>query len=260
MRPSASLSYSALLRLFALIALPALAGCAAAPAVPSGETPAPTVISPIEEGEVAGKGFPVDIYDPWEGWNRGVYNFNAEFDRLVFIPIVETYDFLTPEPVQDSVDNFFTNIDNILTFGNQILQGKPLQAAQTFFRFALNSTFGVLGLFDPATAIDVPQHEEDFGQTLGVWGFAEGPYMVLPLLGPSNLRDAAGFAVDTAAFAIVDPLGASSIQTEIPPIMAANIINTRAQIDFRYYQTGSPFEYDLLRFLYTKKRQLDIAR
>lgn len=251
--------------LLPFLALFALGACAADPAVPPGEIPEPTVVDQLRPVDTATAGaalrsYPIDIYDPWEGWNRRVYKFNAEFDRIIFLPIVETYQFLAPEPVQDSVDNFFSNLDNILIFGNQILQGKPLEAAQTVFRFALNSTLGVLGLFDPASAIDVPQHDEDFGQTLGVWGGGEGPFMILPIVGPSNLRDAGGLAVDTVAFSLIDPFGASSFQTDYPVVLGLNIINQRSQIDFRYYQTGSPFEYELLRFLYTKKRQLDIAR
>jgi phospholipid-binding lipoprotein MlaA len=105
----------------------------------------------------------------------------------------------------------------------------------------------------------VPQHREDFGQTLGVWGVGDGPYMVLPVLGPSNLRDTTGMITDRVAFSLIDPFGASSFQTEYPPVLALNAINARDRIEFRYYQTGSPFEYDLVRFFYTKKRELDIA-
>ena len=253
-----SFSPSPFCRLFLLLLLIS-GGCAAVPPIPPGEEAEATVVpEPVAGSE--GVGFPIDVYDPWEGWNRSVYRFNAEFDQLIFLPVVETYRFLAPKPVEESVDNVFTNLDNIITIANQFLQAKPFEAAQTFFRFAVNSTVGVLGLFDPASAIGVPKHKEDFGQTLGVWGAGEGPYMVLPILGPSNLRDTTGLVVDRVAFALTDPLGASSIQTEYPPILALNIINSRARVDFRYYQTGSPFEYDLLRFLYTKKRQLDIAK
>ena len=235
-----------------------LVGCAANSGVVPPDAGKPTVLA-ITDGEPEDE-VPIEIYDPWEGWNRRVYLFNARFDQVVFLPVVDTYEFLVPEPARDSIDNFFSNLDNLITFANQVLQGKIMGAAQTAFRFVTNATVGVLGLFDPATAIDVPQHKEDFGQTLGVWGVGEGPYMVLPILGPSNLRDSAGFATDAVAFSVVDPFGASSFQTEYPPVLATNIINRRAQVDFRYYQTGSPFEYDLVRFLYTKKRQLDVAK
>ena len=244
---------------FALLAgLALLGGCAAAPIAPAGETLEPPVVELPEE--LADEDFAIDIHDPWEGWNRRVYRFNAEFDRVVFLPVVETYEFVVPEPARDSVTNFFDNLDNLITFANQLLQGRPMAAAQTVFRFAVNSSVGVLGLFDPSSAIGVPKHEEDFGQTMGVWGAEEGPYMVLPVLGPSNLRDTAGMAVDQIAFTLIDPFGAASFQSDYPFILALNAIDTRANIGFRYHQTGSPFEYELVRFLYTKKRRLDIKR
>jgi phospholipid-binding lipoprotein MlaA len=241
--------------LLALLLLPA---CAANEAVPRGEVLEPPIVQLDSDDPDAA--FPIDIHDPWEGWNRQVYLFNARFDQMVFIPVVESYRFVVPGPMRDSVDNFFTNLDNLITFANLMLQGKPMAAAQTVFRFALNSTLGVFGLFDPSSAIDVPQHQEDFGQTLGVWGVGDGPYMVLPVLGPSNTRDTVGLITDRIAFSLIDPFGASSFQTDYPPVLALNVINARDRVEFRYYQTGSPFEYDLVRFLYTKKRELDIAK
>jgi phospholipid-binding lipoprotein MlaA len=244
--------------LLAILGPIVLAGCAAHDVVaPGAYAESPTVELNDKDAE---RDFPFDVHDPWEGWNRRVYLFNARFDETVFIPVVETYLFVVPDPARDSVNNFFTNLDNLITIANAFLQGKPMVAFQTTFRFVLNATFGVFGLFDPSTVIGVPQHNEDFGQTLGVWGVGEGPYMVLPVLGPSNLRDTAGFVTDRAAFSVVDPFGAASFQTDYPPVLALNVINRRHQVDFRYYQTGSPFEYELLRFLYTKKRHLDIAR
>lgn len=242
---------SAILALF-------LSGCAAHQATAPGTVAEP----PIVELEVddPDQTFPIDVHDPWEGWNRRIYLFNARFDEMVFIPVVETYRFVVPDPARDSVNNFFTNLDNLITIANAMLQGKPMVAAQTTFRFVVNATVGVLGLFDPSTTIGVPQHDEDFGQTLGVWGLGEGPYMVLPVLGPSNMRDTVGFATDRIAFSMIDPFGAASFQTEYPAVLALNAINRREQVEFRYYETGSPFEYELVRFLYTKKRQLDIAR
>jgi phospholipid-binding lipoprotein MlaA len=104
----------------------------------------------------------------------------------------------------------------------------------------------------------MPRYHEDFGQTLGHWGVGDGPYLVLPILGPSNVRDAAGWATDTAAFALVDPFQASSFQMEYPPVFALNVINQRQIQSFRYFETGSPFEYELIRFLYTKKREIEV--
>ncbi len=209
-----------------------------------------------EEGE----DYPADVYDPLEGFNRGVYKFNAVFDEFVFLPVVNAYETATPEFARTGVSNFFTNIGEIITFANEVLQFKIEAAGMTVFRFVANSTVGLLGFFDVTSYEGIPRTKEDFGQTLGYWGAGEGPFLVLPILGPSNLRDTAGFATDIVAFALADPLTLSSMQTEYPAILVLNIINQRYTQPFRYYETGSPFEYDLIRFLYTEKRRADIEK
>jgi phospholipid-binding lipoprotein MlaA len=209
-----------------------------------------------EEGE----DYPADVYDPLEGFNRGVYKFNAVFDEFVFLPVVNAYETVTPEFARTGVSNFFTNIGEIITFANEVLQFKIEAAGMTVFRFVANSTVGFLGFFDVTTYEGIPRTKEDFGQTLGYWGAGEGPFLVLPILGPSNVRDTAGFATDTVAFTLADPLTLSSMQTDYPAILALNIINQRYTQPFRYYETGSPFEYDLVRFLYTEKRRADIEK
>lgn len=237
-----------------LCLLPAtLSGCASQSELSSGENAAAALNASNEV-------FPIDIYDPWEPLNRSLYRFNAELDRFIFLPVVRGYVAVTPDPVRDGVSNFFSNLDTLITFGNQVLQLKLMKAAQSVYRFALNSTVGILGFFDPASAIQVPKYKEDFGQTLGRWGAPAGPYLVLPFVGPSNVRDASGLAVDAIAFSQIDPFNASSFQVRYPPVLALNIINKRYSEPFRYYETGSPFEYDLVRFLYTEKRKLDIER
>lgn len=207
-----------------------------------------------------GEDYPADVYDPLEGFNRGVYKFNAVFDEMIFLPVVGAYETVTPEFARTGVSNFFTNIGEIITFANEVLQLKFKAAGMTAFRFTANSLVGFFGFFDVTSYEGIPRTKEDFGQTLGYWGAGEGPFLVLPLLGPSNVRDTAGFATDTVAFAVADPLGLSSMQTEYPPILALNIINQRYTQPFRYYETGSPFEYELLRFLYTEKRRADIDK
>lgn len=204
--------------------------------------------------------FPIEVHDPWEGFNRGVYKFNAAFDTYVFLPVIDAYETVTPEFVRTGISNFFTNIGEITTFANEVLQFRFEEAGMTVFRFVANSTVGFLGFFDVTSHEGISRTKEDFGQTLGVWGAGEGPFLVLPILGPSNVRDAAGFAADTAAFALADPLSLSSFQTEHPPVLALNIINQRYTQPFRYYDSGSPFEYDLVRFLYTEKRRADIEK
>ncbi len=176
------------------------------------------------------------------------------------MPVVNAYETVTPEFARTGVSNFFTNIGEIITFANEVLQFKIKAAGMTVFRFVANSTVGFLGFFDDTSYEGIPRTDEDFGQTLGYWGAGEGPYLVLPILGPSNVRDTAGFATDTVAFALVDPLTLSSMQTDYPAILALNIINRRYTQPFRYYETGSPFEYELVRFLYTEKRRADIEK
>jgi phospholipid-binding lipoprotein MlaA len=137
-----------------------------------------------------------DERDPLEGFNRAVYTFNETFDETLGKPIARGYKAATPEPVDRGVTNFFDNIDDVVIAINNVLQGKPGDAASDLGRFALNSTFGMLGFIDVATPVGLRKHEEDFGQTLGVWGVGSGPYLVLPFLGPNTVRSTAGFVVD----------------------------------------------------------------
>jgi len=127
--------------------------------------------------------------DPWEAANRQVYAFNDGIDRVTLKPVAKTYEKYTPKWIRTSISNFFTNLDTPITIVNQLLQGKILQAGQDTLRFAMNTTLGLGGLFDPAGDANLPRHDEDLGQTLGRWGVPPGPYLMLPLLGPSNLRD-----------------------------------------------------------------------
>ena len=141
---------------------------------------------------------PSAVYDPLEGWNRGVFAFNEGVDKAILEPTAKGYRAITNEPVRGGVSNFLTNLNQPVVFANTILQGKPIAAVDTAARFVLNSTVGIVGIFDPATSVDIPEHREDFGQTLGVWGISNGPYLMLPFMGPSNLRDLTGRGVDVA--------------------------------------------------------------
>lgn len=134
--------------------------------------------------------------DPFESINRAVFTFNENADEYVIKPAAEAYQFVLPEFVRTGVTNFFSNIGDIFVAGNNLLQGKPGNAANDIGRFLVNSTIGILGLFDVATDAGLEKNKEDFGQTLGVWGVPSGPYVVLPLFGPSSVRDTAGLAVD----------------------------------------------------------------
>lgn len=133
-----------------------------------------------------------DPADPLEPVNRVVYKFNDTVDKALFKPVARAYKAVLPQPVRQGVGNFFGNIDDLLIGLNNLLQAKPAQAASDLMRFGFNTTFGILGIFDVATAFGLEKHNEDFGQTLGRWGVADGPFLVLPILGPSNVRDTIG--------------------------------------------------------------------
>ncbi|HAJ92731.1 MAG TPA: ABC transporter [Gammaproteobacteria bacterium] len=200
-----------------------------------------------------------EISDPWEGFNRSMYRFNYRFDKYVFLPVVTGYKAITPDFLETGIHNFFLNLDDITTFFNSILQLSGTKTVQTTGRFLVNTTVGLLGFIDVASMIDIPKHDEDFGQTLGHWGVGNGPYLVLPILGPSNVRDGVGLGVDWAVFtAVQDELGMKESEKWALAIMRA--IDTRANVAFRYYETGTPFEYDWVRLLYTTKREMDIEK
>lgn len=137
--------------------------------------------------------------DPLEGLNRATYAFNDAADRAVLKPLAEGYKTVTPGFVRSGVSNAFSNLGDVAVGLNNFLQGKPGDGASDVGRFLVNSTLGVLGLFDVATPMGLEKHNEDFGQTLGKWGVGPGPYLVIPFMGPSTLRDAVGRGVDSQA-------------------------------------------------------------
>lgn len=138
-----------------------------------------------------------DRRDPLEPLNRGIYKFNDVVDRTVLKPVATGYKEVTPDQVRTAVGNFFSNLDDALVLLNDLFQFKLEQAASDFSRLVWNTTAGIAGLIDVATPMELPKHNEDFGQTLGYWGIGNGPYLVLPLFGPSTLRDTVGLAVDS---------------------------------------------------------------
>lgn len=139
-----------------------------------------------------------DNPDPWQDLNRKTYAFNDALDRAVMKPVAQGYVKVVPEFARAGVANFFANLEDVGTGLNQFLQGKPREGAADLGRFVVNTVFGVFGLWDVATPMGLEKHYEDFGQTLGVWGMQPGPYLVLPFLGPSTMRDAPARAVDPA--------------------------------------------------------------
>lgn len=162
--------------------------------------------------------------DPFEGFNRGVYKFNDTLDRAVLKPVAQGYNTLLPDPARKMVHNFFSNIDDIFVTGNDLLQLKFAQAASDFTRVWVNSTFGIFGLFNVAHKLE--KHNEDFGQTLGYWGVGSGPYLVLPLLGPSSVRDGTGLAVDSY-YGVIENIEDIPIRNTL---YVTNKIDQRAQL------------------------------
>ncbi|MGZ9262550.1 MAG: MlaA family lipoprotein, partial [Candidatus Binatia bacterium] len=123
---------------------------------------------------------PLEVYDPWEGWNRRVYAFNAQADRYVLLPVVDTYTMIVPRILRERISDFFNNLKTPIVFANEILQLKFADALATALRFGANSTFGMFGLVDVASEMGLPKYHADFGQTLGLWGVGPGGYLVLP--------------------------------------------------------------------------------
>lgn len=164
--------------------------------------------------------------DPLEPFNRGVYRFNEGLDRTVLKPVATAYQNITPSPIRTGVTNFFENISDVWSLVNNVLQAKPAEAANSLFRVTTNTLWGVGGIFDVATALKIPKHKEDFGQTLGTWGLASGPYVVLPLFGPSSVRDTAGLVVDMQG----DLVSQSSNVPVRNSLTTLDLVDTRANL------------------------------
>lgn len=201
----------------------------------------------------------LNVYDPLESWNRRVYHFNYRFDQWVFLPLVDGYRYVTPTLVQHGVSNFFSNLGDVPSLLNSLLQFKGKRSLQTSARLLFNTTLGVAGLWDPASRMGLPKQKEDFGQTLGVYGVPAGPYLMLPLLGPANLRDTGGLVVDFGVESQVNLLNVAEASGNHPEITALKMVDQRAITDFRYGQLNSPFEYEKLRYAYSEARKLQIA-
>jgi len=184
--------FASLLMAAALGGRPAIAEEPAPPARPTSPLPAHGAKpSTVDQGS--------QEYDPWIGFNRKIFWFNDELDTHVLAPVATGWDTVAPKPVQRSLSNFFGNLRFPVDLLNNLLQGKGISAAKTVGRFTVNTVLGAGGFLDPASEIGLGPEQEDFGQTLGVWGVPPGPYLVLPVLGPSSARDAPALAVDSAA-------------------------------------------------------------
>ena len=194
--------------------------------------------------------------DPYESYNRAMFNFNDTVDTYALKPVATAYKNVTPSFVQTGVNNFFGNLSDAWSAVNNLLQGKGQDGMSDVARFALNSTLGIVGLFDIASEAGLPKHKEDFGQTLGVWGVESGPYLVLPLLGPSTVRDTVALPVDISGdiWRYKDPTNVRNIGT------ALRVIDTRAGLldASTLLEDAALDRYEFLRDGYLQRRESQI--
>jgi phospholipid-binding lipoprotein MlaA len=198
-------------RLALLLCVAALVGCASVPPGSKATAGAPTA------GQKA---------DPWENWNRKVYAFNDVLDNNVVKPVAEGYKAVVPALVRTGVTNVLGNIGDVWSVANHLLQGKLQDGMEMGMRVIVNTTFGLAGLLDPASEMGLTRRSEDFGQTLGRWGVGPGPYVVLPLLGPSSLRDALSWPVDR----VISPSTLPATEAGRYTVTALELINTRTNL------------------------------
>ena len=197
--------------------------------------------------------FSEEVHDPFEDINRITFNINDSLDNKIAKPVAVVYGDITPQFIQNRITRFFKNLAEIDTFINQALQGKPKLAINDFGRFAINSSIGLFGFFDVATKMGLEAHEEDFGQTLGVWGVPDGPYLMLPIIGPSNARDIMSRPISSflsGTFAMTD--------TDVKlTLTALDALETRERyLDFEAMITGD--RYTFVKDAYVQSRDYEI--
>jgi phospholipid-binding lipoprotein MlaA len=191
--------------------------------------------------------------DPFEGFNRTIFTVNDKIDQYALKPVAKGYVWATPQPVRDSVTNFFSNIGDVYIAANNLLQLKVTDGVQDIMRIVINTVFGVGGLFDVATLAKLPKHDNDLGLTLGHYGVPPGPYLVLPLFGPSTVRDAVGslgnYYVNPLSY--IDPPGLSWA------LYGVNIVNTRANLlnASEVLEGAALDKYSFVRNAYLQRRQ-----
>jgi len=221
-------------RLLALSLVALIVGCAS---IPAGVPPSPD--------------------DPWEPFNRSVFEFNEGLDKYVLKPVVSGYRFVLPEFIREGVYNFFSNYNDIYTALNNLLQGKPDYAFNDLMRVVVNTTMGLGGLIDLATPGGLEKHKEDFGQTFGVWGVPSGPYVVLPFFGPSSVRDTFGTVADLETDYLFKYIPDVGLRNSLTGLRVVNARNT-------YYEAGDLLDgaaidkYSFLRDAYIQRRKYQI--
>jgi len=194
--------------------------------------------------------------DPLEPMNRGIYQFNEAVDGMFLKPVATAYNTVTPRLVRTGVNNFFNNVSDVWSFANNVLQAKPKDAVETFFRVSVNTLFGLGGVLDVASEMGLEPHREDFGQTLGRWGVPTGPYLVLPILGPSTLRDTAALRADTLGNAVYS---VDHIRTR-NSLLLLDAVDLRAGLlrAGRVLDEAALDKYSFSRDVYLQKRRNDV--
>ncbi len=212
-----------------------------------------TACAIVSLGVLGGCATAGDPRDPLEPLNRGVYQFNEGVDTMLLKPVAEVYQGVVPPIARTGISNVFSNLNDVVVALNNLLQGKVSEALSDVGRIAINTTAGLLGLFDVATPSGLEKHDEDFGQTLGYWGVGDGPYLVLPFVGPRNLRDTAGLFVDLQ----VDPL------LQFDPVRTRNqlwglrLVSRRAELlsASKLLSVAALDEYEFVRDAYLQRRR-----
>jgi len=193
--------------------------------------------------------------DPWEGYNRKIHAFNQGFDRAVFRPVAKGYDYVMPDAPQRGVRNFFRNLNYPVTLLNSLLQGKLEHAFTATGRFMMNSSIGLLGFFDVATKVGIPYYEEDFGQTLAVWGWEDSRYLEMPFLGPYTVRDLLG----RSFYGYFHPISYAIREHDNYWPMVADLISLRAELlPLQADIDAAADPYVLIRDVYLQRREFEI--
>lgn len=197
-----------------------------------------------------------DPRDPYESFNRTMYNFNESLDKAILKPLAKGYKAIMPVPVDNGITNFFSNIDDVVSAVNNLLQFKLTRAASDVSRILVNTTIGLLGFIDVASNLNMPKYGEDFGQTLGAWGIDPGPYIVLPFFGPSNGRDTIGLVVDW----YTDPVAYLEPESHRWMVRGLRLIDRRADLlgASRVLEQAALDPYEFSRDAYLQKRQYDV--
>ncbi|WP_194842485.1 VacJ family lipoprotein [Endozoicomonas sp. OPT23] len=201
----------------------------------------------------------LDVYDPIEPLNRYIFAFDRIVDRNLLKPTVKLYKTVTPVFFRSRVSDFFQNLKEIPSGVNSLLQFDIRQTFNAMFRLVINSTVGFFGLFDPASAIGLHHQSNGFANTLAFYGVGSGAYLVIPLLGPSSVRDIAGMAVDQQLENQINIGNVPETIFQQPEWLVLYGVNYRYTTSLSYSDFSSPFLYDLIRFLYTRKRELEVV-